>query len=182
MTGCLLWQNSYFIGHYQCICINRCPKDLNDFGFRVHRSQYSEWHIITLYLHDYLDYVVFGVKTYPKSQVKCLRRKNLNPPISTWSAYGPALTPLKKHKLPPPPPPPPPLVKMAAISKTIFSHAFSWMKSFVFWLKFQWALEMSIALYHRCYSTISFKNHSVFPLSNQPVTSFYRKPRHHNIS
>ena len=30
-----------------------------------------------------------------------------------------------------------PLGKMAAISQTIFSDAFSWMKSFVFWLKFQ---------------------------------------------
>ena len=33
-----------------------------------------------------------------------------------------------------------PLDKMAAISQTIFSGAFSWMKSFVFWLKFHWNL------------------------------------------
>ena len=29
-----------------------------------------------------------------------------------------------------------PLDKMAAISQTIFSDAYSWMKHFVFWLKF----------------------------------------------
>ena len=33
-----------------------------------------------------------------------------------------------------------PLDKMAAISQTTFSNAFSWMKSFVFWLKFHWSL------------------------------------------
>ena len=33
-----------------------------------------------------------------------------------------------------------PLDKMAAISQTIFSGAFSWMKSFIFWLKFHWSL------------------------------------------
>ena len=32
--------------------------------------------------------------------------------------------------------------KMAAISQTIFSDAFSWMKSFVFWLKFHWGLSL----------------------------------------
>ena len=30
--------------------------------------------------------------------------------------------------------------KMVAISQTIFSDPFSWMKSFVFWLKFHWNL------------------------------------------
>ena len=30
--------------------------------------------------------------------------------------------------------------KMAAVWQTIFSNAFSWMKSFVFWLKFLWSL------------------------------------------
>ena len=35
----------------------------------------------------------------------------------------------------------PPLDKMAAILQTIFSDYFqSWMKSFVFWLKFHWSL------------------------------------------
>ena len=34
----------------------------------------------------------------------------------------------------------PPLDKMAAISQRIFSDAFSWMKSFAFWLKFHWSL------------------------------------------
>ena len=33
-----------------------------------------------------------------------------------------------------------PLDKMAAISQTIFSDAFSWMKNFEFWLKFHWSL------------------------------------------
>ena len=33
-----------------------------------------------------------------------------------------------------------PLDKMAAISQMIFSYAFSWMQSFVFWLKFNWTL------------------------------------------
>ena len=28
-----------------------------------------------------------------------------------------------------------PLVKMAAVSQTVFSDSFSWMRSFVFWLK-----------------------------------------------
>ena len=33
-----------------------------------------------------------------------------------------------------------PLDKMAAIPQPIFSDAFSWMKSFMFWLKFHWSL------------------------------------------
>ena len=33
-----------------------------------------------------------------------------------------------------------PLDKMAAISLTIFADAFSWIKSFVFWLQFYWSL------------------------------------------
>ena len=33
-----------------------------------------------------------------------------------------------------------PLDKMSAVSQTIFSDAFSWMKSLVFWLKFHWSL------------------------------------------
>ena len=39
-----------------------------------------------------------------------------------------------------------PLIKMTAISQTIFSDAFSWMKSFVFWLKFHWGLFLSFLL------------------------------------
>ena len=35
---------------------------------------------------------------------------------------------------------PPPPDKMAVISQTIFSYAFSWMKSLSFWLKFHWSL------------------------------------------
>ena len=38
------------------------------------------------------------------------------------------------------------LDKMDAISQTIFSDAFSWMKSFVFWLKFQWSLFLRVQL------------------------------------
>ena len=38
------------------------------------------------------------------------------------------------------------LDKMAAILQTIFSDAFSWMKSFVFWLKFLWCLFLMIQL------------------------------------
>ena len=36
------------------------------------------------------------------------------------------------------------LNKMAAISQTIFSDAFSWMKHFVFWLKFHWSLFLRV--------------------------------------
>ena len=39
-----------------------------------------------------------------------------------------------------------PLDKMAAISQTIFSDAFSWMKNFVFWLKFHWSLLLRVQL------------------------------------
>ena len=35
---------------------------------------------------------------------------------------------------------------MAAISQTVFSVAFSWMKHFVFWLKFQWSLFLRVQL------------------------------------
>ena len=36
--------------------------------------------------------------------------------------------------------------KMAAISQTIFSYAFSWMKRFVFWLKFHYNLFLRVQL------------------------------------
>ena len=39
-----------------------------------------------------------------------------------------------------------PLDKMGAISQTIFSDAFSWMKSFVFWLKSRWNLFLGVQL------------------------------------
>ena len=39
-----------------------------------------------------------------------------------------------------------PLDKMAAISQTIFSNAFSWMKNFVFWLQFHWRLFRRVQL------------------------------------
>ena len=35
---------------------------------------------------------------------------------------------------------------MAAISQTIFSDAFSWMKSFIFWFNFHWSLFLSVQL------------------------------------
>ena len=39
-----------------------------------------------------------------------------------------------------------PLDKMAAISKTTISDAISWMKSFVFWLRFHWSLFLRFQL------------------------------------
>ena len=45
-----------------------------------------------------------------------------------------------------PPPPPPPPDKIAAPSETIFSDAFSWMKSFKFWLKFHWDFFLKVQL------------------------------------
>ena len=38
------------------------------------------------------------------------------------------------------------LDKLAAISQTIFSDAFPWMKKFVFWLKFHWSLSLRVQL------------------------------------
>ena len=35
---------------------------------------------------------------------------------------------------------------MAAISQTMFSDAFSWMKSFILWLKFHWSLFLRVQL------------------------------------
>ena len=37
-----------------------------------------------------------------------------------------------------------PLDKMTAISQTIFSDAYSWMKSFVFWFEFHWCLFLKL--------------------------------------
>ena len=42
-----------------------------------------------------------------------------------------------------------PLDKMAPISQTMFSDAFSWMKSFVFWLKIRWSLFLRIQMITR---------------------------------
>ena len=36
--------------------------------------------------------------------------------------------------------------KVAAISQTIFSNAFSWMKNFVFWIKFHWSMFLRVQL------------------------------------
>ena len=48
--------------------------------------------------------------------------------------------------LPPPPPPTHTLNKMTAISQTLFSNAFSWMTSFVFWFKLSWSLFLRVRL------------------------------------
>ena len=40
----------------------------------------------------------------------------------------------------------PPWIKWPPIWQTIFSDAFSWMKSFLFWLKFHWSLFVRIQL------------------------------------
>ena len=37
-----------------------------------------------------------------------------------------------------------PLNKMAAISQTTFSNAFSWMKSFIFWFEFHWCTFLRV--------------------------------------
>ena len=37
-----------------------------------------------------------------------------------------------------------PLNKMAAISHTIYSDTFVWIKSFEFWLKFHWSVFQSV--------------------------------------
>ena len=39
-----------------------------------------------------------------------------------------------------------PLDKMAAISQTVFSDEFSWMKRFEFWLKFHWQFSLRVQL------------------------------------
>ena len=41
---------------------------------------------------------------------------------------------------------PSPLDKMAAVSQTTFSNAFSWMKTFVCWFKFHWTLFLTVQL------------------------------------
>ena len=48
-----------------------------------------------------------------------------------------------------------PLDKMAAIWQTIFSDVFSWMKSFVFWLKSHWSLRVGGAVRFLVVSTIA---------------------------
>ena len=39
-----------------------------------------------------------------------------------------------------------PVDKTAAVSQTIFSHVFMWMKGFVFWLKFHWNYSPGVQL------------------------------------
>ena len=50
-----------------------------------------------------------------------------------------------------------PLDKMAAISQTIFSDAFSWMTSFVLWLKFHWSVFLMVPFSWQ-YSSIGSDN------------------------
>ena len=45
-----------------------------------------------------------------------------------------------------------PLDKMAVISQTIFSGAFSWKKSLVFWLKFHWGLFPRVQFPHSAFA------------------------------
>ena len=51
-----------------------------------------------------------------------------------------------QQRLPPPPPPPPPPGQKGTISQNMFSDAFSWMRGFVFWLKFHWNLFLRVQL------------------------------------
>ena len=55
---------------------------------------------------------------------------------------------------------------MAAISQSIFSNAFSWMKSFVFWFNFHWSLFLRVQL------TISQHWFRLW-LDDEEVTSHY---------
>ena len=50
---------------------------------------------------------------------------------------------------------------MAAISQTIFSEAFSWMKSFVFWFKFNWSLFLRVQL--------AINQHCLAPIPRQAI-------------
>ena len=43
-------------------------------------------------------------------------------------------------------PPPPDKIEIAGIPQTVFSDAFSWMKSFIVWLKFQWSVFLRVQL------------------------------------
>ena len=62
-----------------------------------------------------------------------------------------------------------PLNKMAAISQTMFSDAFSWMNSFIFWLKFHWSLFLRFQL------TISISNENAMAIIG--ITSKF-SPKH----
>ena len=53
-------------------------------------------------------------------------RTQVGPMMATWTLLSGLLLPA--------------LDKMGAVSQMIFSDAFSWMKSFVFWFKFHWSL------------------------------------------
>ena len=57
-----------------------------------------------------------------------------------------------------------PLDEMATVAQTTFSDAFSWMKSCVFWLKFQWSLFLRVQ-----FTIIQYT-----PLSEPMLTQFTR--------
>ena len=62
-----------------------------------------------------------------------------------------------------------PLDKMAAISQTMCSNAFSWMKSFVFWFKYHWSWFLSVQL--------AISKHWLGPwLSAEQATNHYLNP------
>ena len=58
-----------------------------------------------------------------------------------------------------------PLYKMAAISRTIFSDAFLWMKSFVFWLKFPFGNNLS-----QCWPRSVSPCHHMTPMGHSVLT------------
>ena len=67
-----------------------------------------------------------------------------------------------------------PTDKMAAISQTIFSDAFLWIKRFWFWLKFQWSLSVRVQL------TIGLDN-GLVPHRRQAIIWTNANPFHWSI-
>ena len=67
-----------------------------------------------------------------------------------------------------------PLDKMAAISPTIFSDAFSWTNSFVFWLKFPWSLflRVQLTITQHVVSIMAWRRIGDTPLSEPMLTWF----------
>ena len=67
-----------------------------------------------------------------------------------------------------------PLDKMAAISQMIFSDAFSWMKSFVFWLKFHRSvfLRVQLTLSQHWFKIMAWRQIGTKPLSKPMLIWF----------
>ena len=61
--------------------------------------------------------------------------------------------------------------KMAAISQTTFSNAFSWMKTFKFQLQFHWSLfpRVQMTIFQTCQPLRILRNHYAFRVSNTPL-------------